>query len=77
MKIISNNQINLISNLLNKTEKLMKKTRLTFQRYRLDDEMTSNSDKNRTQNQNGKQKDLWVNQQVSNNSITSFSLKFR
>lgn len=27
--------------------------------------MTSNSDKNRTQNQNGKPKDLWVNQQVS------------
>lgn len=27
--------------------------------------MTSNSDKHRTQNGNGKQKDLWVNQQVS------------
>lgn len=27
-------------------------------------EMTSNSDKNRSQHNNGKQKDLWVNQQV-------------
>lgn len=29
--------------------------------------MTSNSDKSRAQNNNGKQKDLWANQQVSVN----------